>query len=202
MKHIVMIDNFDSFTFNLVDYLKQTGVKVTVYRNTAPVDVIADLKPDGLVYSPGPGKPSDAGNLIAYIKEFSAQGIPQLGVCLGMQAMIEAFGGSLRVLDKPMHGKASLVKHDEKGIFAGVPNPVEVGRYHSLAADAMPDVLSVSATTEDEGEDESDSAKNEVVMAVRHNELPARGVQFHPESILTFKDKAGHQMIRNFIESI
>ncbi len=191
-KNIVMIDNFDSFTFNLVDYFKQAGARVTVYRNTAAISTIEKLRPDLLVYSPGPGNPGQAGNLLKYIQHF-ADKVPQFGVCLGMQAMIEAFGGSLRVLQQPVHGKSSQVTHDGKTIFTGITSPMEVGRYHSLAAERMPDVLTVSATTIDRSTDE-------VVMAVRHTTLPIEGVQFHPESILSFKHKAGLQMIRNVIQ--
>lgn len=194
--NIVMIDNFDSFTFNLVDYFKQAGARLTVYRNTAAVSTIEKLQPDLLVYSPGPGNPQQAGNVLTYIKHF-AERVPQFGVCLGMQAMVEAFGGSLRVLSQPVHGKSSMVHHDGKTIFQGIVNPMEVGRYHSLAAERMPDALTVSATTIDHP---AGLPQDEVVMAVRHTTLPIEGVQFHPESILSFKNKAGMQMIRNVLQ--
>ncbi len=194
MKHIIVIDNFDSFTFNLVDYLKLCGVKVTVFRNTTPLATLVVAKPSAMVYSPGPGNPRQAGRLLNYIVKFAPQ-VPQLGVCLGMQAMIEVYGGSLRVLCQPMHGKESLVQHNGLGIFQGVPNPVAVGRYHSLAADIVPETLLVTATTHD-------LANGEVVMAVQHRTLPTAGVQFHPESVLTMKQQAGLQMIRNYVNSI
>lgn len=191
-----MIDNFDSFTFNLVDYFKQAGARLTVYRNTVAVSTIEKLHPDLLVYSPGPGNPQQAGNLLTFIQHF-AERVPQFGVCLGMQAMIEAFGGSLRVLPQPVHGKASLVKHDGNTIFSGIASPMEVGRYHSLAAERMPDALAVSATTIDHP---ANLSEDEVVMAVRHTTLPIEGVQFHPESILSFKNTAGLQMIHNVLK--
>ncbi len=146
------------------------------------------------MYSPGPGNPQQAGNVLQYITHFAGK-IPQFGVCLGMQAMIEAFGGTLRVLDEPVHGKASAVQHDGKGIFKDLSNPMEVGRYHSLAAKVMPENFEISATTVDRDNDK-------VVMAIRHNTLPIVGVQFHPESILTYKDQAGLQMIHNVMSSI
>lgn len=195
-KHIIMIDNFDSFTFNLVDYFKQAGARLTVYRNTAAISTIEKLRPDLLVYSPGPGNPQQAGNLLKYIQHF-AERVPQFGVCLGMQAMVEAFGGSLRVLAQPVHGKSSQVTHDGKTIFSGIASPMEVGRYHSLAAKRMPECLVVSATTIDR---RGDAQEDEVVMAVRHTSLPIEGVQFHPESILSFKHNAGLQMIQNVLQ--
>lgn len=191
---ITMIDNFDSFTFNLVDYLKQTGTEVKVYRNTVPVDVVAATRPDLVVYSPGPGRPAEAGHLLEYMKQFSKRQVPQFGVCLGLQGLIEAFGGTLRVLAKPVHGKASLIAHDGQDIFAGLPNPFAAGRYHSLAADTVPDVFTVTATTQDNGDT--------VVMAIRHNTLPIRAVQFHPESILTFQDQAGLTLMHNVVKLI
>lgn len=194
MKHVVMIDNFDSFTFNLVDYFKQMGARLTVYRNTATIKTIEKIRPDLLVYSPGPGNPQQAGNLLEYIKHFSDQ-IPQFGVCLGMQAMVEAFGGTLRILPEPVHGKSSDIQHDNRTIFKDLPNPMEVGRYHSLAAEKMPLHFEVSARTVDKKTDD-------VVMAIRHHTLPIEGVQFHPESILSYKDKAGFQMICNVMEEL
>lgn len=198
-KNIVMIDNFDSFTYNLVDYLKQTGASVTVFRNTASVEEVQAAKPDLVVYSPGPGQPSESGNLEAYITTFSEQGVPQFGVCLGMQAMVEVFGGRLKVLTKPKHGKASMIQHNGEGIFAGLANPMEVGRYHSLAFDTaaaeQPTDLVVTATTQDPDD-------GEVVMAIQHKTLPIAGVQFHPESVLTFANNAGLEMIKNVVRSL
>lgn len=188
-KQIVLIDNFDSFTFNLVDYLKQCGAQVTVFRNTVPVSTVSAAKPDVLIYSPGPGNPSQSGNLLAYIKHFSGK-VPEFGVCLGLQAIIESFGGTLQVLDHPKHGKASPVQHDGKTIFTGLVNPMTAGRYHSLAADRVPVDFVISARSTDD----------DVVMAIRHNTLPIEAVQFHPESILTAKQGAGLQLIRNVLK--
>lgn len=188
-KQIVLIDNFDSFTYNLVDYFRQCGATVEVYRNTTPVAKIKQTKPALMVYSPGPGNPRQSGHLLEYIKTFSGQ-VPQFGVCLGLQAMVEAFGGSLHVLKRPMHGKSSPIKHDGKTIFQGLPNPLIVGRYHSLAADVVPTEFVVSARSVDDDQ----------VMAIRHRSLPIEAVQFHPESILTAKDQVGLQMIRNVLK--
>ncbi len=187
--NVVLIDNFDSFTYNLVDYLRQCGAMVTVFRNTTPIAKVKQAQPDLVVYSPGPGNPSQSGHLLEYIKTFTGV-YPQFGVCLGLQAMVEAFGGSLQVLKKPMHGKASLVQHDGGSIFTGLPNPLTVGRYHSLAADQVPPEFVVSARSLDDDQ----------VMAIRHKTLPIEAVQFHPESILTAKDGLGLQLIRNVLE--
>ncbi|MBI4407147.1 MAG: aminodeoxychorismate/anthranilate synthase component II [Candidatus Kerfeldbacteria bacterium] len=188
-KNVILIDNFDSFTYNLVDYLRQFGATVTVFRNTTPVAKVKQTKPDLVVYSPGPGNPSQSGHLLEYIKAFTGV-YPQFGVCLGLQAMVEACGGSLKVLDKPMHGKPSLIKHDGGTIFTGLPNPLTVGRYHSLAADRVPAEFVVSARSLDDDQ----------VMAIRHQTLPMEAVQFHPESILTAKDGLGLQLIHNVLE--
>lgn len=188
---VVLIDNFDSFTYNLVDYFKQCGANITVYRNTVPVATVAKTPADLIVYSPGPGNPSQAGHLLDYIKYFSRAPhvVPQFGVCLGLQAMVEAFGGSLKVLAQPVHGKASRVRHDGKTIFKGLPNPLVVGRYHSLAAKIVPAEFTVSART----------VVDDVVMAIRHNTLPLEAVQFHPESILTNPTAAGVRLIKNVL---
>lgn len=190
-KHIVLIDNFDSFTFNLVDYFRQCGMRVSVYRNTVSVATITRARPDLLVYSPGPGNPGQAGHLLSYIKYFTGR-LPQFGVCLGLQAMIEAFDGSLQVLDNPLHGKASLIEHDGKTIFKGLPSPMSVGRYHSLAAQQVPTEFQVSART----------VTDQIVMAIRHQQLPIEGVQFHPESILTSEGKVGLRLIRNVVQQL
>lgn len=190
-KHIVLIDNFDSFTFNLVDYFKQCGALVTVYRNTVSVATIIRARPNLVVYSPGPGNPHQAGHLLSYIKHFSGR-LPQFGVCLGLQAMIEAFGGSLRILEHPLHGKASLIEHDGKTIFRRLPHPMSVGRYHSLAAKVVPSEFTVSAQT----------VTDQIVMAIRHQQLPIEGVQFHPESILTSDGKVGLRLIRNVVQQL
>jgi anthranilate synthase/aminodeoxychorismate synthase-like glutamine amidotransferase len=173
---VLMIDNYDSFTYNLVQYLRILGAEVLVHRNDAlTVAEAVALAPTHVVVSPGPGTPADAGISIEVIKAF-AGAVPVLGVCLGHQAMVEAWGGHVRPAMSLMHGKTSRVFHDGRGVFRDLPQPFEAGRYHSLAVrrDELPGVLEASAFTED-GE----------VMAVRHRELLLEGVQFHPESVLT-----------------
>jgi anthranilate synthase/aminodeoxychorismate synthase-like glutamine amidotransferase len=173
---VLMIDNYDSFTYNLVQYLRILGAEVLVHRNDAlTVDEALALEPTHLVVSPGPGAPRDAGISIDVIKAFAGR-VPVLGVCLGHQAIVEAWGGHVCPAMSLMHGKTSRVTHDGRGVFADLPQAFEAGRYHSLAVrrDELPEVLEVSAYTED-GE----------VMGVRHKTLPVEGVQFHPESVLT-----------------
>ncbi len=186
---VTVIDNFDSFTFNLVDYFRRLECDVRVYRNDVPVDLVAASQPDLLVLSPGPSIPSKAGNLMAYIDSFH-QTRPIFGVCLGHQALIEYFGGSLRVLPRPYHGKQSLIEHVGTGIYRDLPSPLPVGRYHSLVGERIPDVLAVTATWED------------VAMGVRHRSLPVEGVQFHPESILTMEDNHGLRLIGNLLAEV
>ena len=186
---VTVIDNFDSFTFNLVDYFKRLECQVRVYRNDVPIDMVAASEPALLVFSPGPSTPAKAGNLMAYIDHFHRT-VPLFGVCLGHQAMIEYFGGSLRVLPRPYHGKQSLIEHCGTGIYEGLPSPLPVGRYHSLIGDRIPEVLEVTATWGD------------VVMGVRHRTLPVEGVQFHPESILTMEDNHGLQLLGNLLTSV
>ena len=182
---VLVIDNYDSFTFNLVQYLGELGATVEVVRNDqASVDQLLGGGFDRVVVSPGPCTPSEAGLSTEAIAAFARAGVPVLGVCLGHQALVEAFGGRV-VRAEPIHGKSAEVRHDERTIFAGLPNPMVVGRYHSLVAD--PDLP---------GELEVSSEYDGIVMAVRHRELPAEGVQFHPESILT---PEGRQMIANFL---
>ncbi|MBI4733698.1 MAG: aminodeoxychorismate/anthranilate synthase component II [Rubrobacteridae bacterium] len=187
---IAMIDNYDSFTFNLVQYLAEMGEKLVVFRNDeiSVADLIG-MNPERIVISPGPGRPADAGISIELIKAASEQPkpIPVLGVCLGHQAIGEAFGGNVIHAGVLVHGKASLIKHDNKTIFAGLPNPFMATRYHSLIVErsSLPACLEVSAETEDG-----------LIMALRHKELPVEGVQFHPESILTNEGKA---LLKNFL---
>jgi anthranilate synthase component II len=184
---ILMIDNYDSFTYNLVHLFEELGAEVVVRRNDAITpDEAAGLEPDRLVVSPGPGRPGEAGVSIDVIRRLGPA-TPTLGVCLGHQAIVEAFGGQVGQAQALLHGKASRVRHDGRGVFAGLPEEVEAGRYHSLAAVRLPDELEVTATTED-GE----------VMGVRHRSYPVEGVQFHPESVLT---PDGSAMARNFLES-
>lgn len=185
---LLMIDNYDSFTYNLVQYFGELGQEVKVIRNDAiTVDEIGQMKPDYLVISPGPCAPAQAGISLAAIKEYAGK-IPLLGVCLGHQAIGEAFGGKIIHAQQLMHGKTSPVFHKDVGVFRGLPNPITCTRYHSLAIEraSLPNCLEITAETED-GE----------IMGVRHKTLPVEGVQFHPESILT---EHGHQMLDNFLK--
>jgi anthranilate synthase/aminodeoxychorismate synthase-like glutamine amidotransferase len=180
-----MIDNYDSFTYNLVHLFEQLGADVVVRRNDAITPPEADeLAPDRLVISPGPGRPVDAGVSIELIRHLGPS-VPTLGVCLGHQAIIEAFGGEIGQARALLHGKASRISHDGRGIFDGLPEELEAGRYHSLAATRVPDELEVTAHTAD-GE----------VMGVRHRAYTIEGVQFHPESVLT---PLGPALARNFL---
>jgi anthranilate synthase/aminodeoxychorismate synthase-like glutamine amidotransferase len=181
-----MIDNYDSFTYNLVHLLEELGAEVIVRRNDAiTADEAEALAPDRLVVSPGPGRPESAGVSVELIRRLGPT-TPTLGVCLGHQAIVEAFGGEVGQAQALLHGKASAVTHDGEGVFRGLPETIEAGRYHSLAAVSVPDELVVTARTAD-GE----------VMGVRHRALPIEGVQFHPESVLT---PDGPAMLRNFLE--
>jgi len=182
---LLMIDNYDSFTYNLVHLFQELGAEVQVFRNDAlTVEEAVGLQPTHLVVSPGPGRPADAGISVELIRRLGVQ-VPTLGVCLGHQAIVEAFGGEVGQAKALLHGKASPVEHDGKGVFRGLPIPIEAGRYHSLAALQIPEELDVTARTQD-GE----------VMGVRHRELPIEGVQFHPESVLT---PLGPDLARNFL---
>lgn len=188
-KMIAMIDNYDSFTFNLVQYLAEMGEKLTVFRNDeVTVEDIIDLKPDKIVISPGPGRPEDAGISVELVKRAAGR-IPILGVCLGHQAIGQAFGGRVVHAGILVHGKTSKIHHDGRTIFSGLPNPFIATRYHSLVVerDTLPSCLEISAETEDG-----------LIMAIRHRDLPVEGVQFHPESILTSEGKA---LLRNFIRT-
>ena len=184
---LLMIDNYDSFTYNLVQYLGELGADVDVYRNDkVTVDEITELNPKRIVISPGPCTPNEAGISVEVIRRFAGR-IPLLGVCLGHQSLAFAFGGEIIRADRLMHGKTSLVKHDNQTIFEGLPNPFEATRYHSLIVnkETLPDDFEISAVTE-EGE----------IMGLRHLPTGAEGVQFHPESILT---KSGMDLLRNFL---
>ena len=185
---IVVIDNYDSFTYNLVQYLQELGAEVEVYRNDRiTVEGIAAREPGAIVISPGPKTPDDAGITLETVRAFSGR-VPILGVCLGHQAIGQAFGGRVVRAPSLMHGKTSLIRHDGKTIFAGLPDPFAATRYHSLVVDpeSVPADLEVSARTEDG-----------VVMGLRHRRHPTEGVQFHPESILTHEGKA---LLKNFLE--
>jgi len=188
---IVVIDNYDSFVYNLVQYLGQLGAEPIVYRHDAIDETgIRDLAPDGLLISPGPGTPDDAGISCDVIRRFGAgagQSVPVLGVCLGHQCIGQVFGGQVVRAAAVMHGKTSVIHHDGRGIFSGLQDPLVATRYHSLvvAPASVPDVLEVTATTEDG-----------TIMGLRHRHLPIEGVQFHPESILTAE---GHRLLANWL---
>ena len=183
---ILLIDNYDSFTYNLAHLFAELGAEVVVRRNDeVDADEAERLDPSHLVVSPGPGRPSESGETLAIIRRLAPR-VPTLGVCLGHQAIVEAFGGEIGQAQRLVHGKASAISHDGSGIFAGLPQGFQAARYHSLAATRVSEELEVSATTED-GE----------VMAVRHRTLPVDGVQFHPESVLT---PDGPLLCRNFLK--
>jgi anthranilate synthase component II len=182
---VLLIDNYDSFAYNLVQFLGELGAEVGVVRNDkATVRELLGLKPDRLVVSPGPCTPAEAGISVEAIRSFAEAGTPVLGVCLGHQSLVEAFGGTV-VRGEPIHGKDAEVEHDGRAIYEGLSNPLVAGRYHSLVADPeLPDDLELTSTYGD------------VVMGVRHRDLPAEGVQFHPESVLT---PQGKRLLANFL---
>jgi para-aminobenzoate synthetase component II len=188
MARILVIDNYDSFVYNLVQYLAQIGAEVDVWRNDDPRFATPDWVDgfDGILLSPGPGTPEDAGVCIDVVRTAGGR-VPIFGVCLGLQSISVAFGGVVSRAPELLHGKTSLVSHDGRGVFAGLANPFTATRYHSLALDpaTVPEVLEVSATTE-----------SGVIMAVRHKTLPIESVQFHPESVLT---EGGYQMLANWL---
>ncbi|MEN8114330.1 MAG: aminodeoxychorismate/anthranilate synthase component II [Actinomycetota bacterium] len=182
---VLVVDNYDSFTYNLVQYFGELGAEPIVIRNDEmPPGEGAKLHPDRLVISPGPGTPDETGYSIEYLTTLSSE-VPTLGVCLGHQAIVAAFGGMIGRAPEPRHGKMSMIEHDNRGVFEGLPNPFEATRYHSLAALEVPDVLEVTARSEDG-----------VIQGVRHRHLPIEGVQFHPESIMTGVGKA---LLSNFL---
>ncbi|MHB8378891.1 MAG: anthranilate synthase component II [Acidimicrobiales bacterium] len=184
---ILVVDNYDSFVYNLVQYLGELGASVTVRRNDAvTASDVGAAHFDGVLVSPGPGYPSAAGNCLAIIRRCGDAGLPMLGVCLGHQALAEAFGGTVSNAPELLHGRASLVTHDDAGVFRGVANPLVVGRYHSLVVDEdLPQELEVSARS------------NGLIMGVRHRTLDLEGVQFHPESVLT---QDGYLLLANWLE--
>jgi len=188
---ILMIDNYDSFTFNLVQYLRMFDVDVQIFRNDKiDLATIEHLSPDGIVISPGPGNPNEAGISLDVVKIFAGR-IPILGVCLGHQTIVQALGGRIVRAKRIMHGKTSRVTHDGNGLFRGINSTFEAMRYHSLVAerDSLPDELLITAESEDDGE----------IMGVRHRELMLEGIQFHPESIMTI---VGKRLLRNFLDMI
>jgi len=187
--HLLMIDNYDSFTFNLVQYLGELGAKVDVVRNDqATIEELLEQEPIGVVISPGPGEPTAAGISLDSVRACAARALPLLGVCLGHQAIGAAFGGRIVRARSIMHGKVSSIEHDGRGIFTGVPQPFEATRYHSLVVEeaSVPDELEITARTADRE-----------IMGLRHRTLPIEGLQFHPESILT---DVGKHLLRNFLD--
>lgn len=187
---ILMIDNYDSFTYNLVQYLGELGADLKVYRNDAlTIKDIARMRPEKIVISPGPGGPAEAGISVEAIRAFAGK-VPILGVCLGHQAIGYAYGGNIIRAKRLMHGKTSLIRHNQKDIFRGVENPFEATRYHSLVVErgTVPACLEITAWTQDADKE---------IMGLRHKEFPLWGVQFHPESILT---KAGKTILKNFLK--
>ena len=211
--NVVVVDNFDSFTYNLVEYVSdqtldggdgaddgagaESGepepIDVEVFKNTASLAAIRDADPDAVIISPGPGHPKhdrDVGVTTAVLRDLSPE-VPTLGVCLGLEAAVYEYGGTVGHAPEPIHGKAFPVEHDGEGVFAGLDQGFRAGRYHSLAATEIPDAFAVTATTDHDGD--------EIVMGIRHREHPIEAVQFHPESVLT---AAGHDLIRNFLESV
>ena len=194
MTRVLFIDNFDSFTYNLVEYVSQhDDTEVEVLRNTATLEEVRAVDPDAIIISPGPGHPKndrDVGVTLEVLREVSPE-VPTLGVCLGLEAAVYEYGGSVGRAPEPIHGKAFPVDHDGEGVFAGLEDGFQGGRYHSLVALDVPDCFEVTATTDHDGE--------ELVMGVRHREYPIECVQFHPESVLT---AAGHDVIANFLADV
>jgi para-aminobenzoate synthetase component 2 len=185
---ILVVDNYDSFVYNLVQYLGELGAVVTVRRNDeVTAEDLGELGVAGVLISPGPGYPATAGNCLSIVRRCGETGLPLLGVCLGHQALGEAFGGRVQPASELLHGRASLVEHDGRGVFAEVSNPLVVGRYHSLVVvdEGLPDEFEVSARS------------NGLIMGIRHRTLPLEGVQFHPESVLT---QDGYLMLANWLE--
>ena len=189
---VLFVDNFDSFTYNLVEYVS-AHADTEVVRNTADLEDVRAVDPDAIVISPGPGHPKnerDVGVSADVLREVSPE-VPTLGVCLGLEAAVYEYGGSVGRAPEPIHGKASAVEHDGAGVFAGLEQGFRGGRYHSLVATEVPDCFEVTATAEHDGE--------ELVMGIRHREYPIECVQFHPESVLT---AVGHDVIDNFLEMV
>ncbi|MDG5760527.1 anthranilate synthase component II [Natronococcus sp. A-GB1] len=191
---VLVIDNYDSFTYNLVEYVsQQPGTETEVLKNTASLEEVRAVDPDGIIVSPGPGHPEndrDVGVSLDVLREVSPE-VPTLGVCLGLEAAVYAYGGSVGRAPDPVHGKAWAVDHDGEGVYDGLEQGFRAGRYHSLVATEVPDCFAVTATADHDG--------TELVMGVRHREHPIECVQFHPESVLT---AVGHDVIENFLEGL
>ena len=188
---VLVVDNYDSFVYNLVQYLGELGAQPVVHRHDAvSFEEMVAVAPDAVLISPGPGRPEDAGLSNAVIEHFGAAGVPVLGVCLGHQCIGQLYGGAVVRAPKVMHGKTSQITHSDVGVFAGLPSPLTATRYHSLVVErrSVPDALEITAESEDG-----------LVMGLRHRNLPVEGVQFHPESILT---ASGHDLLRNFLSSV
>lgn len=188
---IILLDNYDSFTYNLVHYIGELGAEVAIHRNDViSVPDLLALNPDGIVISPGPGTPQQSGICLELIKTASGK-VPIFGVCLGMQAIGEVFGGHVTRAPKPMHGKISSITHSGKGVFAGLPNPFNATRYHSLIVEkkSLPDCLEITATT----------TEDNLIMGLQHKTHNTQGVQFHPESIVS---EHGHALIKNFLDTV
>jgi anthranilate synthase component 2 len=198
-RQVLFVDNFDSFTYNLVEYIGEAGdtldddrgVETTVVRNTATLEEVRAVNPDAVVISPGPGHPKndrDVGVTTDVLRELSPE-VPTLGVCLGLEAAVHAYGGEVGRAPEPVHGKAYAVEHDGQGVYRGLDQGFQAGRYHSLLATSVPDCFEVTARTADD----------DLVMGIRHAEYPIEAVQFHPESVLT---AVGHDVIRNFLATV
>jgi anthranilate synthase component II len=186
---VLVIDNYDSFVYNLVQYLGELGAEPVVHRHDAlTLDELRAIEPDALLVSPGPGRPEDAGVSNEAIRAFGEDGVPVLGVCLGLQCIGQIYGGEVVRAGRVMHGKTSEIRHHDAGVFAGLPNPLTATRYHSLVVsrESVPACLEITAEAVDD----------DTVMGLRHRDFPIEGVQFHPESILT---DAGHEMLRTFL---
>lgn len=191
---LLMIDNYDSFTYNLVQYLSELGAEVVVHRNDQiTVEQVRELKPRRIVISPGPCTPNEAGISLQLIEQLAGE-VPIFGVCLGYQSIGQVFGGDVVRARQVMHGKTSEIHHNDQGVFSGLPQPFEATRYHSLivARDSIPDCLAVTAWTQ------TDDGQIDEIMGFKHKSLPVEGVQFHPESILT---RCGHDLLKNFLET-
>jgi len=190
-KRVLFVDNFDSFTYNLVEYVSEHA-DTEVVKNTASLDDVREADPDAVVVSPGPGHPENARDVGVTLDVFRdlGQTVPTLGVCLGLEAAVYAYGGAVGHAPEPVHGKAFPVDHDGQGVYAGLPQGFEAGRYHSLVATEVPDCFAVTATTDHDG--------TELVMGVRHREYPIECVQFHPESVLT---AVGRDVVENFVRA-